>query len=135
MAHALKNYDGPCKHLHGHSYTLHVTVSGEAVIDRSSPKLGMVMDFSDLKKLIYRLIIDQYDHALVLQKGYESVLLHAETIRDMKVILTDYQPTSENLIAHFAEMISDALPVNIRLESLKMYETANSYAEWHRSDQ
>ncbi|MFO7722615.1 MAG: 6-carboxytetrahydropterin synthase [Bacteroidales bacterium] len=135
MAHALKNYDGPCRHLHGHSYTLHVTVSGEPVIDRSSPKLGMVMDFGDLKRLIAGLIIDKFDHALVLQKGYEEVMLNKEVIKDTKIILADFQPTSENLIAHFAELINIALPQHIRLEHLKLHETANSYAEWLRSDQ
>jgi 6-pyruvoyltetrahydropterin/6-carboxytetrahydropterin synthase len=135
MAHALKNYDGPCRHLHGHSYTLYVTVSGEPVIDRTSPKLGMVMDFGDLKRLVHPLIIDKFDHALVLQKGYEEVMLNKAVIGDTKIILTDYQPTSENLIAHFADLIDTALPRHIRLEHLKMYETANSYAEWLRSDQ
>jgi len=50
MAHALKGYDGPCKNIHGHSYELMVTILGYPVVDESSPKLGMVMDFGDLKK-------------------------------------------------------------------------------------
>nr|MDA3906383.1 6-carboxytetrahydropterin synthase [Bacteroidales bacterium] len=48
-AHALKGYDGLCKHIHGHSYELLVTVIGEPLEDQNSPKLGMVMDFGDLK--------------------------------------------------------------------------------------
>ena len=88
MAHALQGYDGPCKHLHGHSYTLEVTVSGEPVIDRSSPKLGMVIDFGDLKRLVNKHIIDVYDHALVLKKGYETTLLSDEGRTQTKLILT-----------------------------------------------
>ena len=51
MAHALKGYDGPCQNIHGHSYELKVTVSGNPIVDESNPKLGMVMDFGDLKNL------------------------------------------------------------------------------------
>ena len=65
-AHALKGYDGPCRNIHGHSYELSVTVTGIPETDTSSTKLGMVMDFGDLKRLVKREIIDQYDHALIL---------------------------------------------------------------------
>ena len=66
MAHALKGYDGPCKNIHGHSYVLNVTVSGYPIIDETNPKLGMVMDFGDLKKIVRKAVIDIFDHALVL---------------------------------------------------------------------
>ena len=55
-AHALKGYDGPCKNVHGHSYELSVTVIGIPIADRQSTKLGMVMDFGDLKKIIKKQI-------------------------------------------------------------------------------
>ncbi len=134
MAHALQNYDGPCRHIHGHSYTLEVTISGEPVIDRTSPKLGMVMDFTDLKALVKELIIDPYDHALVLQKGYEEVILNPQN-KSQKVIQTLFQPTSENLLIHFVEEIGFRLPSGVRLERMLLRETATSYTEWHRSDQ
>jgi len=54
MAHALPGHDGLCKNIHGHSYELLVTLIGEAITDQSSPKLGMVIDFKDLK---FQLII------------------------------------------------------------------------------
>jgi len=135
MAHALKNYDGLCRNIHGHSYTLYVTVSGEPVIDRSSAKLGMVVDFGDLKKLVYDIIINRYDHALLLQKGHENELLSEESCRSMKILKTDFQPTSEMMVGHFAEILIDSLPHHLSLEKLKLYETANSYAEWLKSDQ
>ncbi len=135
MGHALQNYDGLCKNIHGHSYSLEVTISGEPVIDRSSPKLGMVMDFGDLKKIIKKIIVDVYDHALVVRKGYDIALLSEEALKKMKLIVTDFQPTSEQLIAHFSDIIKQALPAHITLERLKLNETGSSYAEWLRSDQ
>ena len=61
----------------------------------------------------------------------------ANTINDHahKVVLVPYQPTSENMLIDFAERIQKQLPQNVLLHSLKLYETANSYAEWHADDQ
>ena len=52
MAHALWNYDGLCKNIHGHSYKLFVTVIGEPINNENDNKNGMVIDFSDLKKIV-----------------------------------------------------------------------------------
>ena len=51
-SHALSGHDGLCKNVHGHSYKLSVTVIGKPSQDPNNPKYGMVMDFSDLKKII-----------------------------------------------------------------------------------
>ena len=67
MAHTLAGYDGPCREIHGHSYKLFVTVKGEPVADAAEPKYGMVMDFGELKRIVGRLIVDRYDHALVMR--------------------------------------------------------------------
>ncbi|PKP22124.1 MAG: 6-carboxytetrahydropterin synthase QueD, partial [Bacteroidetes bacterium HGW-Bacteroidetes-22] len=80
-AHALAGYDGLCKHIHGHSYELQVTIKGEPISDPSSPKMGMVMDFGDLKRLVRQLIVDRYDHALVL--GEQSRHLIPENNADL----------------------------------------------------
>ena len=49
MAHALWNYDGACKNIHGHSYHLFISIIGEPLQDEDNPKFGMVIDFKDLK--------------------------------------------------------------------------------------
>lgn len=135
MAHALQQYDGACRNIHGHTYTLEVTISGEPIIDRTSAKLGMVMDFGDLKKLVNEAVIDKFDHALVAQKGHLNSLIKEEARDGLKTIQTDFQPTSENLIAYFADTLIGLLPGHIILERLKLHETKTSYAEWLRSDQ
>lgn len=56
-AHNLVNYRGKCEKLHGHTYTLRVTLSGLA--DRES---GMLMDFGFLKGRVMELVIDKLDH-------------------------------------------------------------------------
>ena len=133
-AHALRGYDGPCKSIHGHSYELSVTIAGTPLKDKESPKTGMVMDFGDLKKIIKKNIIDLVDHALILNKDYP--VEDVQKIQDVfcNIVWVDYQPTSENLLHDFANRIIPLLPDGVNLFSLRLRETANSYAEWFADD-
>lgn len=131
----LEGYDGLCREIHGHSYRLFVTVKGEPVNDPTSPKLGMVMDFGILKRIVNEQIVDRLDHAFMMRRteNSEEVLL-ALGGSFSKVVLTDYQPTCENMLADFAERLLGALPEEVELCSLKLHETATSFAEWYASD-
>ncbi|MEN8186691.1 MAG: 6-carboxytetrahydropterin synthase [Bacteroidota bacterium] len=135
-AHALYGYDGKCKNIHGHSYHLYVTVIGEPIEDPENPKNGMVMDFGDLKRIVKKEIVDVFDHSVILNEKSPHIDL-AKTIEDYshRVELVSYQPTSENMLFDFAERIKPHLPEKVSLHSLKLYETANSYAEWFADDQ
>jgi len=130
-AHALKGYDGPCRNIHGHSYHLSVTVTGTPVAKPGSPKRGMVMDFSELKKIMKSEVIDRMDHALILPSDLDIRELQKMGEPFSKIIVVEYQPTTENLLADFAGRISKALPQGVTLFSLKLRETATSYAEWY----
>jgi len=133
--HALYGYDGKCRNVHGHSYKLSVTVIGNPITDTSHVKLGMVIDFSDLKKIVKEEIVTQFDHATVFNKNTPHVELAKElSERGHNVILANYQPTSENMVIDFAEKIKARLPQNIKLHSLKLQETDSSFAEWFASD-
>ncbi|WP_424003721.1 6-pyruvoyl trahydropterin synthase family protein [Maribacter sp. IgM3_T14_3] len=133
--HALYGYDGKCRNVHGHSYKLSVTVIGTPITDTSHVKLGMVIDFGDLKKIVKEDIVDIFDHATVFNKNTPHVELAKElTDRGHSVILADYQPTSENMVIDFAAKIKSRLPKNISLFSLKLQETDTSFAEWYASD-
>ena len=133
--HALYGYDGKCKNVHGHSYKLSVTVIGSPIEDRSNVKFGMVIDFSDLKKIVKEEIVDIFDHATVFNETTPHIELAKELkSRGHEVILVDYQPTSENMVVDFAEKIISRLPQEIKLFSLKLQETDTSFAEWFASD-
>lgn len=135
MAHALLNYDGLCKNIHGHSYTLVVTVIGSPVKNDESPKNGMLIDFKDLKNIIKQQIIDEFDHALVLNSASPKDLVDMLTKNYDKIVLLDYQPTTENMISDMALRINSLLPQNLKLFSLRLRETPSSFAEWFASDQ
>ncbi|MDF1547919.1 MAG: 6-carboxytetrahydropterin synthase [Bacteroidales bacterium] len=134
MAHALLDYDGLCKNIHGHSYKLFVTVIGSPIEDEKNTKEGMVMDFGDLKRIVKPLVVDIFDHSVVLNKKAptESFI----QVRPMfeRIHLLDYQPTCENMVIDFAGRIKPLLPENVELFRIKLYETATSFAEWYASD-
>lgn len=133
--HALYGYDGKCKNIHGHSYKLAVTVIGQPIEDPNNVKHGMVIDFGDLKKIVKDEVVDVFDHATVFNKNSPHLELAQELQkRGHKVILADYQPSSEMMVIDFSEKIKKRLPNNITLFSLKLQETETAYAEWYASD-
>ena len=105
-AHALMGYDGRCRNIHGHSYEMRVTIKGMPIIDPSSPKNGMVMDFGDLKKIVNEEIVDHYDHAFIIndqmpKEFVEEVKRHYE-----RIIVLPYQPTTELMLLDFSKKIN-----------------------------
>jgi 6-pyruvoyltetrahydropterin/6-carboxytetrahydropterin synthase len=112
-----------------------VTVTGTPIGDSENVKFGMVIDFSDLKKIVKEEIVNVFDHATVFNKNTPHVELAKELEdRGHNVLLVDYQPTSEMMVIDFAEKIKLRLPDTIQLFSLKLQETDTSYAEWFASE-
>jgi 6-pyruvoyltetrahydropterin/6-carboxytetrahydropterin synthase len=134
MAHALWNYDGPCRNVHGHSYRLFVTLSGIPVEEQGNPKNGMVIDFTDLKSIVKKEIVNVFDHSVVVSRKFDKEKTEMFTKMFGNTVLVDYQPTCENLISDFAVRIASHLPPGVKLHNLKLYETATSFAEWYASD-
>ena len=134
--HALYGYDGLCKNVHGHSYKLYVTVIGSPIDDINHVKNGMVIDFKDLKSIVKSEIVDVFDHATVFNQNTPHVEL-AKTLSESghKVLLVDYQPTSEKMVIDFAHRIAARLPSHIKLHNVRLHETSTAYAEWYASDQ
>ena len=134
-AHAIYGYDGLCENVHGHSYKLNVTVIGTPINNPDDVKNGMIIDFSDLKKIVRDEIVIPFDHATVLNyKSPHKLMADEMERRGNKIIKVDFQPTCEMLVIDFAEKIKKKLPSNIALYSLKLTETATAYAEWYESD-
>ena len=108
--HNLPYYKGACHNLHGHSYVLEVSVSGEIIEDTSNEKCGMILDFKDLKSIVNSLIIDKVDHA------------------NLNEVFNN--PTAENMAFSFFCALDGALKAkNLTLECIKLWETRDSYAE------
>ncbi len=134
MAHALWNYDGICKHIHGHSYKLFVTIAGEPISDPADVKLGMVLDFGDLKKIVKEPVVDKLDHSLVVNRAAGGKIPDRSNQMYNKVHLFDFQPTCENLVLYIVDVIKPLMPPGVELFSVRLYETASAYAEWYMVD-
>lgn len=132
MSHCLNNYDGACKNIHGHSYKLFVTLRGEPSKDKNSSSYGMVMDFTQLKKMVKENILDIFDHSLVIERNSPFIEFIKQI--DTKKNIVDFQPTCENLVLYFKKQIEPLLPQNVELYKMVLYETASSCAEWNKDD-
>ena len=130
MAHALRNYDGLCRNLHRHSYKMDITLAGQPLHDESSPKNGMVMDFGDLKRLVNEEIISLLDHALVLNAKTDAKLVEALKQNYEKIVIVDFQPTTENLLNFIADKLKAKLSERVKLTRIRLRETDTSYADW-----
>lgn len=137
MAHMLAGHRGLCKNLHGHTYKMLVTVARkDKPTEASGPAEGMVIDFKALKEIVKELIVDKYDHAVILNgsttSGFEKELIALVEKYDKKAVILDYRPTAEEMARHFFDDIKDALEEKmpqVMLVQLRLYETPTSYAE------
>ena len=111
--HQLPHYDGACHNIHGHSYKLEVTVSGQVSKNENDPKCGMIIDFKDLKAIVKSVAVDKYDHSN-LNEFFPN-------------------PTAEIMVKQIAVDIMSKLPQGVYLMSCKLWETSTSYAEWNVS--
>ena len=127
-AHALNNYDGPCKSIHGHSYELHVTVTAGKESQNYIPAPGFILDFKELKQLVTSAIIETFDHKLVLSRTY--LVNNPAVISQENLVTWEAEPTAENLLIYMKQILCEKLPDEVKLVQLKLYETKDSYAEW-----
>lgn len=134
MAHTLHEYDGLCRNIHGHSYNLEVTLTGEPRNQPGHPKDGMVMDFGDLKKLVKSQIVSRFDHSLMVNKLVPEEQIELLRKTSERIILVDFQPTTENIVSYIAKILQEKLPSEVSLFSIRLFETVTSFAEWFAED-
>jgi len=126
MAHALDGYPGPCKDIHGHSYELHVTVSGEEIKEGYFSPPGFIADFKELKQAVRDSVIKKLDHKLVLSGNYRS--RHPGIAALENLLILEAEPSAENLLIYIQTLLTPGLPATVRLVELRLYETKDSYA-------
>lgn len=135
MWHRLLNHPSKCKNLHGHRYRLEITLSWLVSTMPWSQSEWMVVDFSDIKKIAQNFIDTQLDHWYMYQDWDQIWILTQEL--GMKNICVQFPPTAENIVTWLFEKLQglywEAFWQTIILDSLKLYETPNSYVIHNRS--
>ena len=116
--HRLLNYEGECRHLHGHNGRVEVDIETDETDYR-----GMVVDFADVKGIVKTWIDDNLDHRMILHRDDPLVAVLTELGEAHYVI--DRNPTAENLAAHIHEMTSCD---DFNIAEVRLWETSTSYA-------
>jgi 6-pyruvoyltetrahydropterin/6-carboxytetrahydropterin synthase len=131
--HRIPDHKSQCRNLHGHRYTLEITLTGGIIAAEGQSDSGMVMDFSDIKALAKEHLVDAWDHAFIVYKGDTAVHDFLSGMLGHKTVVIDRIPTVENL-AHVAWGIlkaayTDRFGTGLRLQKLVLFETPNCWAE------
>src|SRR5262245_34068674 len=88
--HRLLNYDGKCRHLHGHNSRAVITLQGSDLDSR-----GILVDFAEIKRKVQHWIDDNLDHKMLLCR--EDPILPVLRERGERVFEMDCNPTAENI--------------------------------------
>lgn len=136
--HRIPDHASQCRHLHGHRYTLEVTLTGAIIHVAGEAANGMVMDFADVKHIAKTHVVDQWDHAFLVYRGDKIIVDFLASLPEHKTVLLDVVPTAENL-AELAfrtldPLYRDSYGNQLRLERVRLYETPNCWADALRSE-
>ena len=136
--HRIPNHTSQCKHLHGHRYALEITLSGDIITQEGASEQGMVMDFSDVKRIAKEQVVDAWDHAFLVYRGDKVVMDFLATLEDHKTIILDVVPTAENLAQVAFDLLDhayrDTYNNHLTLQRVRLYETPNNWADCLRKD-
>ena len=118
--HRLLDYEGKCRHLHGHNGLLEVEIESDSLDHR-----GMVMDFNELRGVVKDWVDRNLDHKMLLHKddpvaGFLSEM--GEPFYPM-----DDNPTAENILKHIYRQIRKE---GLMVSEMRLWETPSSYASY-----
>ena len=118
--HRLLNYEGKCKYLHGHNGRAVITIESSQLDER-----GMVLDFSDIKRVVSNWIDENLDHRMILNR-HDPAREALEKLGE-PMYLIDANPTAENI----AKLIFDhAKSQGIPIVEALLWETPRCFATY-----
>ena len=118
--HRLLNYEGKCRHLHGHNGRVEIELSAKS-LDRR----GMVKDFTEIKRAIQGWIDTNLDHKMILCRKDPAVPALRKLGEPLHVIAEN--PTAENLAKLLFEQTKR---MGFPVSSVRLWETEHSYATY-----
>lgn len=131
--HRIPCHKSQCRNLHGHRYAMEITLSGDIIKNENASENGMVMDFSDVKAIARKSVVDVWDHAFLVYQGDSEVLTFLNSLADHKTVVMSSVPTAENMAAEAFRILKneyqDFYGNHLKLERVRLYETPNSWAD------
>ena len=131
--HRIPDHNSQCRNLHGHRYTLEITLTGGVIAQDGQSDNGMIMDFSDVKKLAKTALVDVWDHAFLVHEKDLAVRTFLDSLPDHKTVVLPLVPTVENLARIAFDILkmvyADNFGTGLMLHKIKLFETPNCWAE------
>ena len=131
--HRIPNHASQCRHLHGHRYAIEITLSGGIITKEGAPEQGMVMDYSEVKRIAKEQLVDAWDHAFLVHRDDRVVLDFLQTLPGHRTVVLDAPPTAENLAVVAFKLLDnayrDTYGNHLQLERVRIYETPNNWAD------
>jgi 6-pyruvoyltetrahydropterin/6-carboxytetrahydropterin synthase len=131
--HRIPCHKSQCRNLHGHRYTLEITLVGAVIQSEGNSDNGMIMDFSDIKALAKEHLVDIWDHSFIVYEKDDKVRDFLATLPGHKTVVIDRIPTVENLAQVAFDILkaayTDRFGTGLHLHKLVLHETPNCWAE------
>jgi 6-pyruvoyltetrahydropterin/6-carboxytetrahydropterin synthase len=131
--HRIPDHKSQCRNLHGHRYTVEITLVGNVIEQEGSSDNGMIMDFSDVKTLAKQYLVDVWDHAFLVYEKDKAVREFLDGLPGHKTVVIDRIPTVENLAQTAFDILKvayqDRYGTGLKLYKLVLHETPNCWAE------
>ncbi len=131
--HRIPHHRSQCRNLHGHRYTIEITLNGKIISKQGASENGMLMDFSDVKRIAKKCIVDVWDHAFIVYEGDSEVLNFLNSLPNHKTVIFQTVPTAENMAAKAFSILNnqyqDTYGNHLKLKRVRLYETPNNWAD------
>ncbi len=136
--HRIPDHASQCRHLHGHRYTIEITLEGRVIDAPGCSDNGMVMDFGEIKRIAWEKVVSQWDHAFLVWRKDTHVVEFLASLPEHKTVILDMVPTAENLAAAAFRILDaayrDTCGNALRLERVRLFETPNCWADATRGE-
>lgn len=131
--HRIPDHNSQCRNLHGHRYTLLITLVGAVIAQEGRSDSGMVMDFSEVKTLAKAHLVDLWDHAFLVYRHDTAIRQFLDSLPEHKTVVLEQIPTVENLAQAAFDILKDVYQdkygTGLSLSKITLYETPNCWAE------
>ena len=138
MGHRVLHHRSVCRGLHGHRYKVEIGVSGDMVSKSGASEEGMVIDFSDIKKISNQFIQEKLDHAFMVWEKDEELIRFFKQSKGHKPVIVPFTTTAENVVAYIfnklQDKFQDVYKTGLHLKSIKLWETPTSYAIYKKRE-
>ena len=106
--HRVPNHKSKCRHFHGHRYRWEAVIEGDVVTQKGVSEEGMLMDFSDISRILEREIHDVVDHSFLVYEGDKRAIEALEIMgEEHRTVILPFIPTAENLAKWAFEVVNE----------------------------